>query len=159
MAVTAACSALAHVLGAKLALPGSAIYNESTTSYFTALENELLPACVVRPASTEDVVEVLRTVKPFTDRGDCKLAVRARGNQPFAGAANIAGVITIDLRALQDINLHPEKDSVSVGAGVSWGDLYAKLGTADLAVAGGRSSQGGIGGLTLGGKRPAFRFL
>ena len=158
MAVSAACSAVAHALGAKLALPGSAIYIESTTSYFTALENELLPACVVRPVSTEDVVEVLKTVKPFTSRGECQLAVRAGGNQPFAGAANIAGGITIDLRSLQQINVHPEKDPVPIGAGASWGDVYATLGSAGLAVAGGRSSQGGIGGLTLGGRRAAISF-
>ena len=158
MAVSAACAAIAHALGAKLALPGSVIYKESTTSYFSALENELLPACVVRPASTEDVVEVLRSVKPFTDRGECQLAVRARGNQPFAGAANIAGGITIDLRSLQHININSEENSVSVGAGASWGDVYAKLGSAGLAVAGGRSSQGGIGGLTLGGRRAALSF-
>lgn len=151
MSVPAFCSSLAQTLRAKLSLPDSPTYKESTSSYFTALESELSPACVVAPSSTQDVVDILTTVKSFVDSGTCQLAVKARGNQPFAGAANIAEGLTIDLGAFKDITLHPGAQSASVGAGVSWGDLYEKLGTTGLAVAGGRSSQGGIGGLTLGG--------
>ena len=40
---------------------------------------------------------------------------------------------------------------MSIAAGGSWGNVYAHRAAASLAVAGGRSSQGGIGGLALGG--------
>ena len=152
MGLPAFCSSLAQTLGPKLALIGSSVYNESTSSYFTALGREISPACVAVPTSTQDVVEILKSVKPFVDSGECLLAIKARGNQPFAGAANIAGGVTIDLRSLNNIDIKAEAQRVSVGAGVSWGDLYEKLARAGLAVAGGRSSQGGMGGLALGGK-------
>ncbi|KAL9020270.1 MAG: hypothetical protein Q9180_008650, partial [Flavoplaca navasiana] len=77
------------------------------------------------------------------------IATRAGGNQPFAGAANITGGITIDLRSLHGVTLGSTKQSVSIGAGESWGSVYEKLAPSGLAVAGGRSSQGGIGGLVL----------
>ena len=77
---------------------------------------------------------LLRTSNPFTDRGECQLAFRSRGNQPFAGG------IAIDLRSLRDYNIHPEKDSTSVKAGAPGGDFYTKLDTIGLAIAGGRSS-------------------
>ena len=148
----ASCAALARALGSIVALPGSDVYKESATSYFTALENELVPACIIKPASPNDVVQVMKTVRPLIDKNDCQLAIRARGNQPFAGAANIAGGVTIDLRSIDDITINVARQSVTVGAGVSWGDLYAKLDAVGLSVAGGRSSQGGIGGLSLGGR-------
>lgn len=152
MDIPAFCSSLAQTLGPKVGFINSPVYKQSVLSYFTALESEIAPACVATPTSTQDVVEILKIVKSFADSGECQLAVKARGNQPFAGAANIAGGVTIDLRSLQNIDIKAEAQCVTVGAGVSWGDLYEKLATAGLAVAGGRSSQGGIGGLTLGGK-------
>lgn len=154
MGFPAFCLSLAQTLGPKLGLVNSTVYKESTSSYFTALESEIASACVAAPSSGQDVVDILKTVKPFVDSGECHLAIKARGNQPFAGAANIAGGVTIDLRSLQNIEIRAEGHCVSVGAGVSWGQLYEKLATVGLAVAGGRSSQGGIGGLTLGGKSP-----
>ena len=152
----ATCRALSDALGSMVALPGSDIYRESVTSYLTALENELEPACIIKPASPSDVVAFRKAVKPMLDRGECQLAIQARGNQPFAGAANIAGGITADLHSLDDITINMTEHSVTLGVGVSWGDVYAKLHAAGLCVTGGRSSQGGIGGLSLGGNSESW---
>ncbi|KAL8880153.1 MAG: hypothetical protein Q9192_008080 [Flavoplaca navasiana] len=150
MAATAACAALALQLGAKVAYPGSPVYGESISTYLTAFESDLKPTCIVQPSTRNDVAGFMNIIQPYIT-GGVQIAIRAGGNQPFAGAANIAGGITIDLRSLQGVTLGSTKQSVSIGAGESWGSVYEKLAPSGLAVAGGRSSQGGIGGLVLGG--------
>ena len=67
--------------------------------------------------------------------------------------------VTIDLHCLTGVNISSDKTCVSIAAGESWGEVYAHLATADLVVAGGRSSQGGIGGLALGGDFHVIRFI
>ena len=150
MAATAACAALALQLGAKVAYPGSPVYGESISTYLTAFESDLKPTCIFQPSTRNDVAGFMNIIQPYIT-GGVQIAIRAGGNQPFAGAANIAGGITIDLRSLQGVTLGSTKQSVSIGAGESWGSVYEKLAPSGLAVAGGRSSQGGIGGLVLGG--------
>ncbi|KAL8882715.1 MAG: hypothetical protein Q9198_000334 [Flavoplaca austrocitrina] len=150
MAATAACAALALQLGAKVAYPGSSVYGESISTYLTAFESDLKPTCIVQPSTRNDVAGFMNIIQPYIT-GGVQIAIRAGGNQPFAGAANIAGGITIDLRSLHGVTLGSTKQSVSIGAGESWGSVYEKLAPSGLAVAGGRSSQGGIGGLVLGG--------
>lgn len=65
------------------------------------------------------------------------------------GCANIEGGITLDLGLLTGVEL---KDGVvSIAAGERWGAFYEKLDGEGLAVNGGRSERGGIGGLALQG--------
>ena len=78
-------------------------------------------------------------------------AVRSGGHTGFAGAANINGGVTIDLRLLNSIELNDDKSIASVGPGATWGEVYAKLDPLGLGVAGGRAAQVGVGGLTTGG--------
>ncbi|KAI9669425.1 MAG: hypothetical protein M1831_000461 [Alyxoria varia] len=102
------------------------------------------------------LLNFLKTVKPFTDRSDFNIAIKARVNQPFAGAANVAHGITVDRRGVKNIGRISDDGTVSRAAGVSRDDLYTKLGAFGFAVAGGRSSQGAIGGLALGGNNTMF---
>jgi FAD/FMN-containing dehydrogenase len=51
--------------------------------------------------------------------------VRGGGNTPWAGAANIAGGVTIDLRALNNITLSPDQKTVQVGYGLSCDSVEA----------------------------------
>ena len=70
---------------------------------------------------------------------------------PFAGASNIAGGITIDLAELNEATINPNRNSVTVGPGNNWGDVYRKLEKEQKTVVGGRIADVGVGGLTLGG--------
>ena len=49
MSHMAACSTLANALGAKVGYPGSTLYEESTTSYFTALDSLALASILPPP--------------------------------------------------------------------------------------------------------------
>jgi FAD/FMN-containing dehydrogenase len=74
----------------------------------------------------------------------------------------VVGGVTIDLSGLSTISLSPlgvgpaavgveAPPTVSVGAGSTWGSVYAHLDALQLGVNGGRASGIGVGGLTLGG--------
>lgn len=69
----------------------------------------------------------------------------------FAGAANIDDGVTIDLGQLNQVTLSEDRRSVTIGPGNTWGRVYESL-PAGLATGGGRVSNVGVGGLTLGGK-------
>lgn len=103
----------------------------------------------------------------------CSFAVRSGGHTPWAGAANSAGGVVIDLRSLNAIELDVDHSTVSVGVGASWDMVYTKLDPLGLSVNGARAAsvgelelpltvsfllpliilsiRKGVGGLTLGG--------
>ena len=88
----------------------------------------------------------------------------------WAGSANIQGGVTIDLSSINQVYVSKNRLVTSVGPGARWGDVYSHLDAMDLAVAGGRVSEGksiilskkwpdsylilqavGVGGLLVGG--------
>ena len=70
----------------------------------------------------------------------------------LAPAANIGpNGITIDLSALDQVLVSKDNNTVSIGGGSRWGDVYTKLEPYGLAVCGGRVFDVGVGGLLLGG--------
>lgn len=70
----------------------------------------------------------------------------------WAGSANIANGVTIDLTAMTDITVSQDHKFTSAGPGCRWKDIYNKLDPMNLAVVGGRADTVGIAGLTVGGK-------
>jgi FAD/FMN-containing dehydrogenase len=111
------------------------------------LEQEITPACILTPTSSEDVA---LSVKALVSRG-VEFAVRGGGHTLNAGAANIQGGVTIDLRRLNKTTLNDDQSIASIGAGSVWADVYQTLDPLKLAVAGGRAGDVGVAGLTLGG--------
>ncbi|KAL9109059.1 MAG: hypothetical protein Q9227_006299 [Pyrenula ochraceoflavens] len=132
------------------------------------------PICIVSPRSAQDVstaVEILTTTTTTTSLIDsnyrnssagCQFAIRSGGHSSFAGAANAAGGVTIDLSELSSITLSPSGVDatavnmsaypiLTVGVGSTWGSVYAYLDALHLGVGGARAADVGVGGLTLGG--------
>ena len=99
------------------------------------------------PTSAEDVSIAVVALS----HGNCSFAVRGGGHTPFAGAANIENGVTIDLGAMDQMTVNENQTITSIGAGARWGNVYSKLDTMNLAVSGGRVSDVGVSGLTLGG--------
>ena len=81
----------------------------------------------------------------------CPFAVKSGGHAAFAGASNIQDGLTIDLVGLNSTALSRNSTIASVGAGNRWLDVYDWLDPMGLSVIGGRVSDIGVGGLTLGG--------
>ena len=148
-------SALSSVLPGKVYLPGGEQYAESLNTYFSAQESQIQPACIVQPHSSADVVAAISYLVSANHRygiGSLKFAIRSGGHACFAGSANVSNGVTIDLRRLDSIEIVEDSSLVWIGAGASWGEVYRTLDPMNLAVPGGRHSQVGVSGLTLGGK-------
>ena len=90
------------------------------------------------------------------NQGNCSFAVRGGGHTPFAGAANIENGVTIDFGSMNQVTVNQNQTITSIGAGARWGSVYSTLDAMNLAVSGGRVSDVGVAGLTLGGKLAAF---
>ena len=139
----------------KVFLHGHPEYAESLSSYFSIQESQIQPACIVRPAFTQHVSSTLSAIAEVNRNhgtGAVKFAVRSGGLAPFAGAANEPNGVTIDLRGMKKIEMNESRTQVQIGAGASWGEVYRTLDPLGLAVPGGRHSQLGVSGLTLGGE-------
>ena len=82
----------------------------------------------------------------------CHFAIKSGGHDRTPGSSNADAGITIDLARLNGVRIAEDKKSVRIGAGLRWLDVYTALERAGLMVVGGRVSDVGVGGLTLGGK-------
>ncbi|MCJ1285530.1 hypothetical protein MMC26_004870 [Xylographa opegraphella] len=147
------CSRLSTVLGDKVSFPNEAAYNVSLASYWSQQEQEVAPNCVVRPKSTGDVSTAIKCLTQGAKEHlpSCQFAIKGGGHMMWAGAANIAAGVTIDLAAMSDVSVNAARTLTSVAAGAVWLDEYSHLDALGLAVSGGRDSNVGVAGLTLGG--------
>ncbi|KAL8723135.1 MAG: hypothetical protein Q9181_007347, partial [Wetmoreana brouardii] len=147
-------SDLLQALPGKVFPPGAKEYEKSLYSYFSAQKSTLKPACIVCPHTSADVATIvshLVQANQLQGIGSCKFAIRSGGHACFAGSANTSNGITIDLRGMNSIKVSEDHSQVCIGTGASWGEVYRTLDPMGLAVPGGRQSQVGVGGLTLGG--------
>ncbi|GAM82286.1 hypothetical protein ANO11243_002650 [Dothideomycetidae sp. 11243] len=144
-----ACSSLEILYGRKaVTQAGNAVYTNITQhGYWSLAQSSATPACLFQP-STAGQVSVLVLVSRLTT---CPFAVRSGGHASFPAASSITDGITVSLDNLNSINLSGDHSIVSVGAGNKWGAVYQALDPLNLTVTGGRNSDVGVGGLTLGG--------
>ena len=103
------------------------------------------PSLIARARSTADVVAALR----YALERDLPFAVRAGGHS-LAGFSTIDDGLVIELRGLRRVDVDPVTRRVRAGAGLQWGELDAVTQEHGLAVTGGRISDTGVAGLTLG---------
>jgi hypothetical protein len=164
-------SEAARQLRAKLlaALPDSTITSENVDSFEKSMNGywaqqacEVAPACVVRPRNAQEVSQAIKILKrEYDERSNKKedarkideglFAIRSGGHSPVAGASSTKGGVLIDLSLLNEVTPASDGKSVAIGAGCKWMHVYKALEKRGLAVAGGRNSAVGVGGLTLGG--------
>ncbi len=143
----------AGLRSSQLLLPDDPGYRACEDSYWSNTA-KLGPACIVRPASAEQVAAALGAL---VARGE-GFAVRTGGHALPAGTNNIGGGggvgVTVDLGLLDDVRPDDEESSgalVSIGPGARWGRVYAELERRGRVTAGGRETQTGVAGLILGG--------
>jgi FAD/FMN-containing dehydrogenase len=103
------------------------------------------PALIARATSAGDVQAALRFARekdiPFTPRA---------GGHSLAGFSTIDDGLVIDVRGLKQVTIDPLAKRAQAGAGLEWGELDAATQAHGLAVTGGRISDTGVAGLTLG---------
>ncbi|KAJ4292083.1 hypothetical protein N0V90_009982 [Kalmusia sp. IMI 367209] len=117
-------------------------YDHSVDSYAYA-ELRLRPTCIIGPKSVDDVSKAIKTLVQFPS---VKFAVRS------GGFANIENGITIDLGALNAVEVSDDRHTVSIGMGARWRNVYETVERhGHLSVQGGRVSSVGTGGYITGG--------
>ena len=144
---------LSGLTKATILVPGLDDYNESLGSYFTALEQELKPACIVQPRTALEVSETIKALSGLSVQDSISVALRCGGHTCWAGSANVQNGVTIDLRHLTGVTLSDDKRIARVAGGEKWHSVHNQLKSQGLFCPGGRVPDTGVGGLTTGGKR------
>jgi len=146
---TAIPTTLADVLRAegftgRLVEPDRPDYDSARAGWNGAIDRH--PAAVAYAGDAEDVAAAIRGARaaglPFTIRA---------GGHSVSGRSVRDGALCIDLRALNAVDVDPERQTVRVGGGALLAELDAATQEHGLAVPGGQISHTGVGGLTLGG--------
>ncbi|KAH7908528.1 FAD-binding domain-containing protein [Hygrophoropsis aurantiaca] len=103
-------------------------------------------ACSFEPATAEDLgiaLQILGTNRtPF--------AVKGGGHTSNPGFSSTTGV-QIAMYRFSQVNYDPTSRTASIGAGLTWDDVYSALEPHGVNVVGGRVSGVGVAGFTLGG--------
>jgi FAD/FMN-containing dehydrogenase len=123
--------------------PDHPSYDEARAVFNGSIDRR--PELIAQARSTADVVAALQ----FARATDMPFAVRAGGHS-LAGHSVIDDGLVIDLRPIRHVDVDLATKRVRAGAGLKWGELDAATQAHGLAVTGGRISDTGVAGLTLG---------
>ena len=103
------------------------------------------PAAIAHCQTTDDVVAALACARAH----DLPVAVRCGGHST-PGFSTCDDGLVIDVGGLKHVEVDVEAGVATLGAGLTWGELDAATQQHGLAVTGGRVSDTGVTGLTLG---------
>ncbi|KAL3485017.1 bifunctional solanapyrone synthase [Aspergillus germanicus] len=104
------------------------------------------PACIYSPPTPDQVAIAVR-IATFSST---PFAIRSGGHSPLSGWANIDDQLLISLSGIRDLHYDETTQTVRVGFGNRWQDVYDFLAPYNRLVVGGR--QGTVGmALTVGG--------
>jgi FAD/FMN-containing dehydrogenase len=131
-------------LKGRVTVPGDEEYDEARTLFNAMID--VHPALIAQCA---DVADVQAAVLYGRER-DMDTAVRSGGHS-VAGASTVEDGLVIDVRAMKEIAVDPQAQTVRCGAGLTWGEFDQATQEHGLATTGGRVSTTGVAGLTLGG--------
>jgi FAD/FMN-containing dehydrogenase len=131
-------------IGGGVVEPDDAAYDEARAVYNAMIDRR--PAAIARCATVGDVQAALELGRT----SGVPVAVRGGGHSG-SGFGTVDGGIVIDLSPMQLIEVDPERRTVRVGGGATWGQVDAATHPHGLATPAGIISTTGVGGLTLGG--------
>ncbi|KAI0425481.1 FAD-binding domain-containing protein [Xylaria sp. FL1042] len=127
--------------------PGSQDYITSSQDYWS--DNCWQYAgCIFTPSNAGDLAKGMSIITT----SQTVFSVRSGGHDFNVNHSSVGHEgVQIDLSSLNDISLGRNKESVIVGVGARWGDVYQALSGSGVSVNGARSPNPGVGGQTLGG--------
>jgi hypothetical protein len=134
---------LQEPLGGKVSVPGSAAYAAALDRVFFPDAARRRPACVVTPASAQDVSATMK----IAGATGCSVTVRGGG---LSSNCVADGAIMMDLSARLD-DAAPAGDTVVVGGGTTMGSMIDALAAGERTVPVGITRLAGLGLATRGG--------
>ncbi|KAF2663237.1 FAD-binding domain-containing protein [Microthyrium microscopicum] len=151
------CSKAVSVFPGKVILKANtAAFMVIQNTYWSDNARDIEPACFIQPKTTQDVSKIVAHLTT-PDNIECRFAIKSGGHTFWAGAANLQGGITMDLSKLNQIDIAADKKIAKIGPGNRWGAVFEAVEKEGMAVAGGRMSSVGVGGLLTGGGLSFFQ--
>jgi FAD/FMN-containing dehydrogenase len=138
-----AISGLRERMGGQALVPGDGGYDAARMLFNGMIDRR--PAVIARCDSPGDVVAALA----YAREHDLPVAVRAGGHST-PGYSCVDDGLVVDVSPMKDTDVDSLTRIARVGAGLTWGELDAATQEYGLAVTGGRVSDTGVTGLTLG---------
>lgn len=126
----------------RLVTPADADFQAVRTPWMVNVDQQ--PAAVLEVAHVDDVVEAVR----FAAAHGTSVSAQPTGHAP---RTTLDGTLLLRTRALQGIEVDRVRGTVSVGAGVKWGELCAALDGTGLMALAGSNPDPSVVGLILGG--------
>ncbi|CAF1344695.1 unnamed protein product, partial [Adineta ricciae] len=111
-----------------------------------AISSTQYPACTVEPSTADDVAVIMKIIR----ENRVPFAVKGGGHSANPGFSSTTGV-HIAMRRFSNVIVHADNQTVDVGPGLFWDDVYKVLEPHSINVVGGRVSGVGVAGFTLGG--------
>jgi FAD/FMN-containing dehydrogenase len=124
--------------------PGHPAWDEARSVWNGMISHH--PARIVRVETPEEVVSAVAMAR----EAGLLISIRGGGHN-VAGLAVGDGSLMIDMAALHDVRVDPERRRAFVGAGARWGEVDAAAQAHGLVTPGGVVSDTGVAGLTLSG--------
>lgn len=104
------------------------------------------PFAIIKCTGPADVIEGLDLAETL----DRQVSVKCGGHQT-SGDAILEDGIVLDLSPMNAVRVDPQRQTVRVGGGATWGDVYHETVPFGLVPPGGFDDGVGVGGFTLGG--------
>ncbi|CAF1329966.1 unnamed protein product [Adineta steineri] len=102
--------------------------------------------CSVEPGTTNDLAIIMKII----GKNRVPFGIKSGGHSLNPGFSSTKDVHISMLRFSQ-VNYNPTDETVDVGPGLVWNDVYKQLQPYNVSVLGGRVSNVGVGGFLLGG--------
>lgn len=128
----------------EVVIPDSPDYDEARKVFNGMVDRR--PALIARCTGVADVMAAVI----FARANELTVAVRGGGHS-VSGHGTCDGGLVVDLSPMKGVWVDPENRTARAQAGLRWGEFDRETQAFGLAVTGGRVSDTGIAGLTLGG--------
>lgn len=102
------------------------------------------------PTTSEQVVSILQ----LAQANKCQYAVASAGHMSWKGSFSTDEGFVLDWRSINQVDVSLADETVKLGPGSSWKDVYAKLAHWNLTTPGSRISSVSVSSFLLGGNSP-----
>lgn len=136
-ATTQACTEIKNSLPDKYLTSGllPSEYETETSKYWSTALREVRPACIVQPASAEDVSTVVKILNKFPS---VRFATKSGGHDPNVGHATVQDGVLITMTDMVGATYDAARKVAYVRPGGEWNDVVGALEPNGVTVTSGR---------------------